>query len=104
VTTTDLSEIIERTTIAAGEEWRAKATEIVEELALTRPTFTADDVWLAGLEKPAEGRALGGVMRAARAAGLIASTGRYVPSIIPTNHSKPQAVWSSLVAVQEVAA
>lgn len=94
---TDLTTLIDKTAAAAGADWCERADSVIRELASTRETFTADDVWLAGLEKPREGRALGGVMQSARRAGLIESTGRYQPSVIPSYHAKPQVVWRSKV-------
>lgn len=102
--TPEVEQIIEATTAAAGEEWREAAERMVEHLALTQAEFNADDLWEAGLERPRESRALGGVMRAARKAGIIEPTGRYVPSRIKGCHSGPKAVWRSLVFVEAVAA
>lgn len=102
MTTPEVDSIIEAAGNAAGEMWRAEALRVVEDLALTSSTFTADDVWEAGLEKPREGRALGAVMRQARSAGFLEPTDTYVPSRIRSNHSKPQRVWRSLVCVAAV--
>lgn len=88
---------VEQVEANASDLWIAQARETVEELARTRATFFADDVWLAGLPKPSEARALGAVMVWAKTERLIAPTADFVPSAQPGCHGVPRRVWRSLV-------
>ena len=92
----DMETAIAAATEKAGEEWQEKALLTIENLARTSQTFTADDVWLAGLERPENSRALGGVMRLARKQGLIEPTDRLVTSVFESGHYGPRRVWRSL--------
>ncbi|MEU5403745.1 hypothetical protein ABZ348_31185 [Streptomyces sp. NPDC005963] len=81
----------------ADDTWRALAMATIEELALKRAEFSADDVWLAGLPRPKDSRALGGILASAKRAGVIEDTGRIVPSVFQSGHYGPRRVWRSLV-------
>ncbi|QMP84606.1 hypothetical protein KGG93_gp61 [Streptomyces phage Endor2] len=90
----NLNDVIENTYQATTEEWRAEAVEIITDLALTRPTFSADDVWASGLERPKNSRALGGAFQRARNLGLIEPTNTFVKSIYD-DHYGTRRVWRS---------
>lgn len=79
----------------AGEEWNCRARETIRAVALRLVTFTSDDVWEAGLEKPdgADARALGAHFAALARSGLIRKTGRYLPSRQKGLHMTPIAEW-----------
>lgn len=81
----------------ASQEWIERARATVEQLARDHPTFIADDVWLAGLPKPSEARALGSIMKWAAEAGLIVGTADFIPSSQRGSHCVPRRVWRSLV-------
>lgn len=89
---------IARVTTAADPEWVERARAAVEQVASAHKVFTADEVWLTGLDRPREGRAMGAVMLWAVRQGLIRKTDRVRPSTIRSNHCKPQHIWESLVA------
>lgn len=78
-------------------DWIAHALVLIEHLSSSLDTFTADDVWLlsetCGLGSPREPRALGAVMRRARAQGLCHPTEHYVLSKRAACHSRPVRVW-----------
>lgn len=83
---------------AANPEWKAAADKIVRKLAKSKRTFTTDDVWNR-LDKTGlatrEPRAMGAVMRRAKGAGLIRSTGTFQVSARPECHRRPITVWSA---------
>lgn len=81
----------------ASDEWVEHARATVDHLARTRASFFADDVWLAGLPKPSEARALGSIMLWAKTERLIAPTDQFLPSAQPGCHGVPRRVWKSLV-------
>lgn len=95
---------IENALAGAGPAWVKHAREIVERVARELPFFTTDDVWIAGLQKPAEPRALGGVMRDFAREGKITSSGE-PPRISerPQCHRRPVAVWKSLIVGDKAA-
>lgn len=74
-------------------DWKARARAIVLALSLSRPAFTSDDVWQAGLDEPHEPRALGAVMNSLAKSGAIEKTGAYVQTARKTRHNAPIAVW-----------
>jgi hypothetical protein len=88
---------IERSFSAASEAWKTTAIAFVEDMALRKATFTADDLWLEGLSMPPEPRALGGVLTRCVKNGVITKSGQYAPSV--RRHATPIIVWKSLVAV-----
>ncbi|MFV8984672.1 hypothetical protein [Serratia fonticola] len=75
--------------------WAKAAYEVLVKVATLNQEFTPDDIWEAGLEKPSEARALGGVMRRARAEGLIEKTGRVKPTTQPESHGTDITIWKS---------
>ena len=91
------NEAIDRVDRNADPDWKEHALTVVEQLAMTRATFTTDDVW-ARLD-PAfathEPRALGAVMRKAAALGLIRATSTYENSTRVECHGRPVRVWES---------
>lgn len=78
-------------------DWAKLAYAAVRQVAECKPEFTPDDIWATGLQKPAEARALGGVMRRARQDKLIEKTGRVQPTTQPESHSADITVWRSLI-------
>lgn len=75
--------------------WAKAAYEVLVKVATLNQEFTPDDIWEAGLEKPSEARALGGVMRRARVDGLIEKTGRVKPTTQPESHGTDITIWKS---------
>lgn len=80
----------------ADEGWMRAALSQVRWLATVRATFTTDDVWAlltdsgVGTREP---RAMGAVMRQAKAAGYVTPTTEYVKSGRPECHARPVRVW-----------
>jgi hypothetical protein len=83
----------------ADNIWKELAYQAVRQVAEQQQELTPDDIWATGLEKPLEARALGGVMRKARADGLIEKTGRVQPTTQRESHSTDITVWRSLIYV-----
>lgn len=81
----------------ADPDWKRRAYEIVLKVAEQKPEFTPDDIWEAGLEKPAEARALGPVMATAARRRLIKKTDRVAPTRQEKSHGTDVAVWQSLI-------
>lgn len=77
------------------QAWAKAAYGVVVKVATSYEEFTPDDIWATGLEKPLEARALGGVMRRAKAEGLIEKTGRVRPTAQPESHSTDVTIWKS---------
>jgi hypothetical protein len=82
--------------------WKTSALHAIETLASYQPDLTTDDVWhylrahdLAGGTH--EKRAMGAVMRAASAAGMIERTANHRESNRPECHKNPKRVWRSLL-------
>jgi hypothetical protein len=92
-------EAVAKAFAAADEAWKNEAIKLVEEIALYAPAFTADDLWLNGLSKPREPRALGGVLTRCAANGIIEKSGQYLPSV--RRHATPIPVWKSLVYTED---
>lgn len=87
----------------APPEFKRTTDQIIEQLATSRPTFTADEVWAElaarGVPSPPEPRALGGRLQSA-ARGRnpkIESTGRTAKSKRPEAHGSFVTVWRSLL-------
>lgn len=78
-------------------DWSVLAYAAVRQVAETQSEFTPDDIWMTGLEKPVEARALGGVMRRAHREGMIEKTGRVRPTTQPESHGTDVTVWRSLI-------
>jgi hypothetical protein len=85
--------------VSEGKDaWMAAAKWTVIVVASENREFTTDALWKAGLEEaPGSNRALGPVMKAAAKAGVIADTGRYVPTTKAQSHAQPIRVWRSLI-------
>lgn len=81
----------------ADKVWSDKAYLIVCEVARRLAEFTPDDVWEAGLEMPADGRALGSVMARANRNGVIEKTWRSQRTRQIKSHSTDVAIWKSLI-------
>lgn len=90
-------EALERVERAADEEWKERAWAYLNRMAKAQPEFCAEDLWLAGLDKPREPRALGPLLMHARRDGLIAPSGRYRQSASASRNSGDAKVWLSLV-------
>lgn len=82
---------------AASQDWKDRAATALTQVIAKVPEFTTDMVWA---EDPSlddgvtENRSMGGVMVAARKAGLIATTPRYEPSNREVSHHRPLRIWS----------
>lgn len=93
---------IARADLPVSDEWRALALETVRQIAQSRRTFTAPDVWEhLPLPESGNGYALGGVMRRAVGRGYIESTGEYVAwtpgKQSMSGHAQTAAVWRSRI-------
>lgn len=82
-----------------GVTWEKHAAGIVNHVAKTQPTFTADDLWKAGLLRPnGDARRLGPVMAKAVRDGVCAREPvAPVPTKQPKSHGSPMQVWRSLI-------
>lgn len=89
---------INKAYLHADSEWKDVAFRAVEWLAKTHSRFTTDDIHKA-MEKyypnvtTHEPRALGAIMRQARAAGIIVPTNEHIPSQREAAHKRPIRVW-----------
>lgn len=83
----------------ADNNWAELAYTAVRQVAERQSEFTPDDIWVTGLQKPSDARALGGVMRRAHREGLIEKTGRVQPTTQPESHGTDVTVWRSLIYV-----
>lgn len=92
---------IQRAAEAAPPTFMATALDVVKRLAEDQPDLATDEIWEALHQMDAdlapEPRALGGVMRQAKAAGWIIRTSRTRPSQLPQQHRRPLAIWRSLL-------
>ncbi|MEQ9903308.1 hypothetical protein [Pectobacterium aroidearum] len=79
------------------QAWAKAAYDVLVKVATLHEEFTPDDIWAAGLEKPLEARALGGVMRRAKEEGLIEKTGRVRPTTQPESHGTDVTIWKSKI-------
>lgn len=78
----------------APGEWKREARRVLEVVCRRQPTFTADDLWLAGLSEPPTPAALGPAMKSAQAAGWCEPTGELVPTQLERRHREVR-VWRS---------
>jgi hypothetical protein len=78
----------------ADPAWMQQALRAVHHVAGTRSRFTTDDVWALLDQTTHEHRAMGAVMRHARAAGWCTPTGEYQQSSRDVAHGRPVRVWS----------
>lgn len=85
----------------AGQEWRDRIAFLIDDLARSRPDFTADDVraavHLAGLGEPHHANAYGAAMLAAARRGSIRKTGQLRQSSRAEANSHSNPVWGSLI-------
>lgn len=90
---------IDAADVAALDQWKAEADEILARLARDRATVTSDDVWAAGLRPNPSGSstALGARFVAAARAGLILKTDRVRQTAQVRSHGSPMTVWQSLM-------
>ena len=90
---------IDRVEAGASQQWRDAALSAVWNVAATRQTFTTDDVWVRIDDSAvvAEPRAMGAVMRKARAEGYIQPTDEFRLSQRVASHRRPLRVWESKV-------
>jgi hypothetical protein len=85
---------------AAGtpDDFLRAAVRAVNATAKEKSTFTTDDVWAKiGTTTNTEPRALGGVMIEMAKSQVIRNTGRFQKSTRKACHSRPVAIWESLV-------
>lgn len=85
----------------ANAEWRRVALATVRLVADTRPWFTTDDVW--ELLEPtgfttSDPRAMGGIMRMAKANGFAKPTAMTRKSTRAECHYRPITVWMSRIS------
>ena len=73
----------------SGAEWQDYATAFVRVYLLHHRELFVDDVWLAGLERPASPRAFGQVMKHALRHEWIAHSGSWRRSASSNNTMKP---------------
>ena len=76
--------------------WKEDAYAVVRQLAETKPSFSSNDVWAAGLSQPHDARALGPIMLGAARKGWIhMAEGYFVESNLSQQHRRPVQVWRS---------
>lgn len=82
----------------AHDAWRAMALECVQQICLTKESFTVNDVRdlvkMSDL-KTHDNRAMGGVMVTAKGRGWLVPTGKSIPSVV--GHKTHIQVWKSLI-------
>lgn len=90
----------------ANRNWCALAANIICEASKLRAEFTADDIMplLSCLPPPTDGRALGAAFLAAKRAGYIAPTMKFVSTKRASCHAAPIRVWASVHFKQEAVA
>jgi hypothetical protein len=90
-------EAVERVAQPAGvPSWVNRVLAVVRLFDRGR-SFTADDLWMIlGPDRPAEPRALGAALVAARQEGLARPTGQYRKSERVNRHAGPVAIWTRL--------
>lgn len=82
---------------AHNAAWVEAALEAVYRVALRHETFTTDEVWKVLIDKPHEGRAMGAVMRRAKAKGWIVPTSTFVATEKVSQHAQPLRQWRSAI-------
>lgn len=84
----------------ADLDWKKIASDALRKCAETKPEFTTDDMWeiinQTGVVT-SENRAMGAIMQSASRAGIIKSTGYFLPSKRVSKHKSPTRVWQSLI-------
>jgi len=91
---------IERAAIRS-KAWRRQGWLAAVELAKRQAEICSFDIWALlgawGVEPPPEPRAMGSLLTELRRDGVLAPTGRYLPSPRPEQHRQPCQVWRSLI-------
>jgi hypothetical protein len=90
-------EAVERVWRHASTEWKVKAWAILLLVASRLETFTANDLWEAGLPEARDNRALGPLLLQAVREGYIEPTNETRKSTRIVAHQRPMAVWRSLI-------
>lgn len=79
----------------AGEEWNDYCDDFIYVYCRIYRELFCDDLWTAGLEVPAQPKALGPRISAAGRADWIRKSGEYRPSV--RSHLQVKPVWESLI-------
>lgn len=91
---------LDRVQAASDLDWWTACRNVIRRLALTRETFTSDDVW-EGLRKyqceTPEPRAMGAAFQGARSEDWITPLSEWRISRRPACHCRPVRVWRSLL-------
>jgi len=87
---------IARAASGAGP-WIEQALAAARRILISRREMTTDDLWEAGIPRPAEPRAAGAVMREAANRNWCRATTRTVKSRRKECHCRPVRVWVSLI-------
>jgi hypothetical protein len=96
VTDSVTAEAIGRVDRGTDPLWRGHARGRLMYLAKTKPEFTTDDLWEAGVPQTRENRALGPIMLWGRRAGIITATNSVQKSRLhERNHGRRLTVWRS---------
>jgi len=86
----------------ANPLWKNEVRQAIAYCIRNLGEFTSDDVWSYlkdnGTATTAEPRALGSLIREAKADGLIIATGRYRQSNRPECHQNPKMIWQTVRA------
>lgn len=93
--------------LGAAQEYAARASSALHELAASGREFTADDVYdrvgLPNPSRPNENNAVGAAFSGAARGRLIIPTGRWVKSRRRTNNSRMLTVWVGNVEGEHLA-
>lgn len=83
----------------ANRDWVADVARVICGAAKLRAQFTADDILplIEHLGVPTDNRALGAAFNAAKNAGIIDPTDRFVPTKRSHCHARPIRIWKSRV-------
>jgi len=82
--------------------WIAQVVEIIKQVAIKSRDFTTDEVWAECATKirtPLEPRIMGVALKQAQTNAWIDKTDRVRKSTRPACHSRPVAIWRSLIHV-----
>ena len=86
----------------ANPLWKNEVRHAIAYCIRNLGEFTSDDVWAYlknnGTATTAEPRALGSLIREAKADGLIVATGKYRQSNRPECHQNPKMIWQTVRA------
>lgn len=89
-------EAMSRVLASADPKWIVDALKVILTVCEEREEFSTNDLWplLPHIKEP---RALGAVLTMAAKRRYCRKTDRYEPSNIPRQHSRPLAIWQSLI-------